>query len=344
MAVENLRRKIIVNFFFQLLAKLLVPLVYRIRVEGSIDAPKGKGVLLIANHTSFIDFVIISIIVPLKKTMFGIMDYGVYNVPAVNAIVRHTATIPIASKKVSLEVREKAFAEIHELLSQGQLVLFFPEGVVSYDGKMSPFQYGLERIRTENPEAFVVPITINGLLGGFFSRLGGLFEKSKFAHEWRRDIHVKVSPPIPAHRWKIDHFETKVKLMLKSMGQDNEQIDCIAPLQLPAVRNDKRIPFPGHLKRKHRSVFLKTRESLKEESLKLVLVDYSPGGFCVEVEKPLAADTVLELAFENASVENLECRVCWCRPTENNSYLLGLGLAAKHVGRHFFEVEDDKAS
>jgi 1-acyl-sn-glycerol-3-phosphate acyltransferase len=333
MSIPHLKRKILVNAVLQFLTKVLLRVLYRIRIEGTIDAPPGRGVLFISNHISFIDFMMMALIVPSRRAIFSVMDYEIYRLPVVHAICRYAATIPIASKKISLEVRERAFAQIHELLAMGHYVLFFPEGVVSYDGKMTPFQHGLERIKHENPEAMIIPVTIEGLQGGFFSRVGGLFRRDKLLKEFRREIRLKIGPSIPACRWNIEHFETKVRLMLKSLG--NQQIDCTSPLQLPAVRESKRIPFSPNTGLAVGEVL--TGEASTPTPLRLLFLNYSPGGLCVEVNQPLASETLVKITLKDLGID-CSCSVRWCQQVRSGRYQVGLKIEGNHAHESFIDL------
>ena len=333
MSINHLRRRKFFNMILQWLAKIVLRLVYRFEIEGSIDAPPGRGVLLIANHISFVDFLMIALVVPVSRVVFGVMDYDIYRKRLVNLICRNAAVIPITSKKISLEVREQAFAEIKAQLAAGQYVLFFPEGMVTHDGKLTSFQYGLERIKSENPDSFIVPITIIGLLGGFFSRVGGLFAKGKLFREFGRTVKLKIGPSIPATRWKLEHIETKVKLMLSSAN--SQMIESPYPIELPAIRESRRIPFAADGEQGPTQGKLMLGQT--NDGFRLVFLDHSSTGFCIEIAQPLAKDAVVLINLEELGA-NYTCSVRWCQQQSPDRYRVGLKIINDQSHDRFLDL------
>ena len=333
MAIDHLHRRIKINRVLQWAARIALRLIYRIKIEGAIDTPTGKGVLLIANHVSFVDFLMMALIVPLHRVVFSVMDYELYQQPGLKFVCRNAAAIPIASKKTSLEVRENAFAQIKELLTAGHFVLFFPEGMVTYSGALTPFQYGLERIKTENPECFIVPITISGLLGGFFSRVGGLFAKGKLIREFGRRVTLRIGPSIPALRWNLEHIETKVKLMLAS--EKGQEILSPEPIELPAVRETRRISFSAQGDETPPSA--KILVGGKGDGFRLVFLDHSSEGFCINIAQPLEKDTVVKIVLENLGT-TYTCSVRWCEEQAPGSYKVGLKIMGDSSRHRFLDL------
>lgn len=183
----------------QRLAKLLIKLVYDVKVDGAYTALNNPyGTILVANHISFIDFLLIPLVMPKNQVIFSTLDYSIYHTPSLKWFLDRVGTIlPMATRKQNLAARENTFMVIQHILSRGGIVLLFPEGVVTYDGKMQPFQRGYQRLTDENPKAVVIPIVINGLQhGSFFSRVGGLFNKSKLSKEWRRKVTIEAGEPM----------------------------------------------------------------------------------------------------------------------------------------------------
>ena len=103
-----------------MLARVVTRLLYRVRIDGKLDVPQGHGVLFIANHTSFIDFIMIPNIVPWRRALYAVMDYGIFQKPLLTPICKLAGSIPIISKKFNLLVREQAFHKIRERLGRGE--------------------------------------------------------------------------------------------------------------------------------------------------------------------------------------------------------------------------------
>ncbi|RLA03562.1 MAG: glycerol acyltransferase, partial [Gammaproteobacteria bacterium] len=80
--------------------------------------------------------------------------------------------IPIAPSKEDPDVMNMAFEKIAETLEQGELVCIFPEGKITYDGEISPFKPGIEKI-INTTAVPVIPMALQGLWGSYFSRIKG---------------------------------------------------------------------------------------------------------------------------------------------------------------------------
>ena len=193
------------------LNKQFVKFVYQLHVTGTENIPKNGPAIVICNHISFIDFSVLSTIS--SRPLFFVMDYGIYQRPLVRWLVDIGSAIPIDNYK-NPEIKEKAFSQINKLLKHGDVVAFFPEGQVSFDGHMIAFRKGLARIQEEN-DAPIIPITITGLEGGFFSRVGQLFNTRKLPHELFRHVTVNIGAPIPSKHLQLQEIENLVRTLLQ---------------------------------------------------------------------------------------------------------------------------------
>ncbi|MBI1275698.1 hypothetical protein GC177_06975 [bacterium] len=152
------------NNFFRWWVRQFILRIYRPKVEGLENIPKHGPLILIANHVSFLDGLIITALVP-RKVRFVIYK-GIYELPLVNFFMRINRAIPIFPKR---EHVEKALDDISEGLKGGDCICIFPEGQITYTGHLGRFKPGIEFIFQRDPVT-VVPIGINGLWGSVFSR------------------------------------------------------------------------------------------------------------------------------------------------------------------------------
>ena len=72
--------------------------------------------------------------------------------------------IPICSSKESEEIKEMAFELTKEALDEGAMIVIFPEGIITNDGKLSSFKRGVERMLAKH-DVPVVPMAFKGLWG-----------------------------------------------------------------------------------------------------------------------------------------------------------------------------------
>lgn len=150
----------------QFLARLLLRLMYRVRVEGLERVPAEGPALLVINHPSFIDAVVVGAFS--RRQVRFVMDHRMYGLPMVNFICRLVRVIPIAPRKEDPRLLDKAYDAIDEALAAGDVVAIFPEGKVTRDGAIDTFRPGVERILERRPVP-VIPAALSGLWGSFFS-------------------------------------------------------------------------------------------------------------------------------------------------------------------------------
>jgi 1-acyl-sn-glycerol-3-phosphate acyltransferase len=185
--------RLVPEFSMRFLAWLLVHSVYRLRARGLEHIPEEGPAVIVCNHPSFIDAVIVT--AASRRPIRFVMDYGRSKAPLLKFIFREMRTIPIAPARENPEVLQQAYDEIARALEAGDLVGIFPEGSVSQDGELHPFRPGVRRIldRTAVP---VVPMALRGLWGSFFSRLGGPGIKNPFRLGLFPRIDLEVAAPV----------------------------------------------------------------------------------------------------------------------------------------------------
>lgn len=183
------------EFLMRFLVWLLVHSVYRLEKSGLEHVPDEGAALIVANHVSLVDALVIAAAV--RRPVRFVMDHRVFRLPVLNFVFRTGKAIPIASAKEDPEMMERAFAEVARALRAGDLVCIFPEGRITDTGEIYPFRPGVKRILEETPVP-VVPVALRGLWGSFFSRQGG----AAMTRPWRsrpfRKIGLAIGAPVAA--------------------------------------------------------------------------------------------------------------------------------------------------
>lgn len=170
-----------------------VTLLFRIRVEGAQNLPLTGGALLVSNHISYADAVLVGYTTP--RIVRFLMWQPIYKAPLFNYFFRVLRAIPIdaASPKSTVRALRAARSE----LESGELVAIFPEGSISRDGEVGPFERGFERI-LDGTGAPVIPMHVSGLYGHPLSCRGGAPFKS-WRKLWRPKVAVRIGPPVHGH-------------------------------------------------------------------------------------------------------------------------------------------------
>ncbi len=141
--------------------------VYRVRAEGLENLPVEGGALLVCNHVSYIDAVILSMVSP-RPIRFLSFD-GLMKVPVVGMLLRMAGVIPVSPQR-----SRRAIAKAAACLQRGEIVGIFPEGHLTRDGRLHAFKSGFQIIASRAGVP-VLPVCLDGLWGSIFSFAGGRF-------------------------------------------------------------------------------------------------------------------------------------------------------------------------
>ncbi len=201
------------EFLLRFIAWLLVKVAYRVRSEGLAHLPHQGAAVIVANHVSFVDAVVIMGAAP--RPIRFVMDYRIFRIPLLSFIFRHCGAIPIASAKDDPALMEKAFADVSAALANGELVAIFPEGGITRDGELQPFRPGISRILADNPVP-VVPLALSGLWGSYFSRIDGEAMKKPFRRGFFSRIGLRVGPAVSPQDAQPEHLQ---RLVLALRGE-----------------------------------------------------------------------------------------------------------------------------
>ncbi|KWS28151.1 MFS transporter [Pseudomonas syringae] len=180
--------KIVPEFTMRFMIWLLGHSMYRVEHRNLDRIPDEGAALLVCNHVSFVDALLIAGAV--RRPIRFVMYYKIYQLPVLNFIFRTAGTIPIAGRNEDKDIYETSFKRIAQYLAEGELVCIFPEGKLTTDGEINGFKNGMSRIIQETPVP-VIPLALQGLWGSFFSRDPS---KTLFRRLWSRVVLVAGSP------------------------------------------------------------------------------------------------------------------------------------------------------
>lgn len=154
------------EFAMRFIIWVLTHTMYRVRHIDLHKIPDEGPCVLVCNHVSFVDALLIG--GACRRPVRFVTFKPIYNMPVLNFIFRTAKAIPIDSKKADPEGYEKAFQQIANELSDGEVVCIFPEGKLTTTGEIDEFKNGISRILQESPVP-VIPMALRGLWGSFFS-------------------------------------------------------------------------------------------------------------------------------------------------------------------------------
>ncbi len=164
-------------------------LVYRIRVVGTENLPAEGGALLVANHVSWLDGILLLLTSSRPIRMFA--DAGNFRGQLINWMAGLYGAILVTSGPQSIR---RGLRTANEALKNGELVCIFPEGAITRSGQLQAFRPGLMRI-LKDTHVPVIPVYLDELWGSIFSFQGGKFFW-KLPGKWPYPISIFFGPPV----------------------------------------------------------------------------------------------------------------------------------------------------
>jgi 1-acyl-sn-glycerol-3-phosphate acyltransferase len=184
------------EYFLRFMAFILTRCIYRFRIEGEHHIPQTGAAILISNHVSFIDAVLLMGASP--RPVVFIMEHRIFQTPLLGWMFRLVKAIPIAPQRENPEIYHEAFARAAQALDRGDLICIFPEGAITADGTLGEFKGGLMKLLARSPVP-VVPMALCNLWGSFFSRIeNGVAMARPFRRGiWNR-VNLVIGEPVAA--------------------------------------------------------------------------------------------------------------------------------------------------
>ena len=201
------------EFLMRFLCWLLIHSVYRLEKRGLENIPEKGAAVLISNHVSFVDPLVIMAASP--RPIRFVMDHRIFATPVLSWVFRQGKAIPIAPAKEDEKLMNAAFDEVARALEAGELVCIFPEGRITDTGDLYPFRPGIRRVLDRTPVP-VIPLALKGLWGSFFSRRHGRAMSSLRALSPFRRIGLVGAAAIAPPDVTPQRLHDEVQSMLKA--------------------------------------------------------------------------------------------------------------------------------
>jgi len=164
-----------VRRLFKSILRFIMRLLFRVSSQGEVSALTQSKLLIIANHESFLDGLILGLFLPTapgREPVF-VVHTGVANnrwFRLVLMLVDYLAvdpTNPMGMKKVI------------RLLESGRPVVIFPEGRLTTTGSLMKVYEGPAFVAAKTG-ATILPVRLDGPARSYFSRLGGRYPRRMF--------------------------------------------------------------------------------------------------------------------------------------------------------------------
>jgi len=166
--------------FCQFWCQLGLVMGFRYRVWGREHVPRRGGALLVSNHQSFLDPVLVAVGLP--RQVHYMARRSLFRVPGFRGLIRSLNAFPVRRGGVDVSAVREAVSR----LEAGELVLVFPEGTRTPDGRIQPLRRGVELL-ARRARVPIVPVVIDGA-----------YEVWPRHRRWPRPgtIRVEFGPPL----------------------------------------------------------------------------------------------------------------------------------------------------
>ncbi len=183
------------EYVLRFVAWTMSHLIYRFKVQGDENIPVKGAALLVCNHVSFVDAILLMAACP--RPVYFVMDYRIFRIPVLGWFFRLGKAIPIAPQTEDPVTYANAFVRAAQVLDDGDLLVIFPEGGLTRNGDVQAFKGGfmkiLERATANGTPVSVIPMALINLWGSFFSRVEVVNdERMAMVRPFRRGLLSRV--------------------------------------------------------------------------------------------------------------------------------------------------------
>jgi acyl-[acyl-carrier-protein]-phospholipid O-acyltransferase/long-chain-fatty-acid--[acyl-carrier-protein] ligase len=215
------------DFFVKFVLMLVTRFFYRFRVRGLDNLPAYEPALLVCNHVSLMDAVLIVTSQQRRVRMLMSREYYDQSGWVTKRIVKLAKVILIHGHDNPKKLL-KSLKTARSALDEGYLVCIFAEGHITRTGMLRPFKQGFERI-VKGTDYPIIPVYIGGAWGSVASFQQGM-PKIRLSKDFRYPVSVHFGKPLPAtsttfevqqavSELSVDSFEL-VKEGRKSLGHE----------------------------------------------------------------------------------------------------------------------------
>ena len=274
------------DWFIRLFLWTLTHTIYDLKIIGRKNIPEHGGGLLVCNHTSFVD--VLLLLAASRRPVRFLMFKDIYEQTLIHHFAKRMRAIPISSQ---LRPREliRSFRSANEAIRNGDLVCIFAEGQITRTGQLLPFRRGMEHIM-KGLDAPILPANLHGLWGSIFS-----FERQRFLWKLPRRIPYPVTisfgPQLPPTTTTVEVRRVIRELETAAFEADRDPRRTLDRAFVQAARRnpfrfaaaDGRVPKIRFGSLLVKSIFIarRLRSVWKEQEMAGILLPPSVGGALV---------------------------------------------------------------
>ena len=199
----------------RLIVKILFSMRYKLYVDGLKNIPTDKGVLLLGNHVSFIDGIVMQMACP-QQVRF-VIDRFYYEKWYFKPLLDFIGVIPISTKG-----SRQALSAVSDALNNGDVVALFPEGHLSYNGNLDTFNKGFSLATKDVKNAVIVPFYMHGLWEDSFS-----YASKKTKNKKNRNLNMVFGKEMTIESTPAQVKQEVFNLSIKAWDRDSQKRPCV---------------------------------------------------------------------------------------------------------------------
>jgi acyl-[acyl-carrier-protein]-phospholipid O-acyltransferase/long-chain-fatty-acid--[acyl-carrier-protein] ligase len=219
---------------------LLIHIVYRLRVIGRENFPRTGGALLVSNHMSLVDALLL--MGASRRPVRFLIFKDIYDQPYIKPFAKMVRAIPISSQLRPRDMIHSLRAA-SEAIRNGEIVCIFAEGQITRIGQLLPFRRGMERImkgaEKDGIGAPVIPVHLDGVWGSIFSYERGRF-LWKLPHRIPYPVTVSFGKPMASSATSFEVRAAVQELQTEAFRYHRERMHTL-PESL--IRTAHHYPF-----------------------------------------------------------------------------------------------------
>ncbi|MBQ4328384.1 MAG: AMP-binding protein [Lentisphaeria bacterium] len=179
--------------------------MFRLRVIGKENMPYSGPILLVSNHVSLVDMLMIQAVV--RQRVRFMVRTEIINFLPTRFIFWYLGVLSVPSARHP-KAMKKFFGEIQHRLRKGETICFFPEGAISGSGNLMRFRSGVQALIPPDIQVTVMPVR----LGMIHGRLTGIYKNRLRFHKltrWPVDFSVAIGKPVDPN---LSAFQLRQKI------------------------------------------------------------------------------------------------------------------------------------
>ncbi|HBC86895.1 MAG TPA: hypothetical protein DCZ94_08075 [Lentisphaeria bacterium] len=209
------------EFMLRFFVVLLTNTIYKIKLEGEDNIPQTGPALLVANHVSYVDGLLITSCSSRFVRFLMYKDY--YSLTFLSRVFKLYGFIEVPPVEMK-DRMPQVYETTKNALRNGEVVCVFPEGKISRNGVMDEFREGFRKMIPEELDVPVIPVRLGLLWGSIFSYYYGKL-RIRMPMEFPHPASVTIGKPVPKTKnaFELREIMTELGAETESRPRDSER-------------------------------------------------------------------------------------------------------------------------